>query len=267
MDNHHLQHADTFLFELVIGIILIMALSLYIGAAILSNRRRHLRRWPFIRYVFWISGIICVGLSMIGPLANRAHIDFNAHMAGHLLLGMLAPLLLVLAAPVTLLLRTLHVSAARRLTVLLRSWPLRLISHPVVASVLNIGGLWVLYTTELYRMMQHNFLLHLVIHLHVFLAGYVFTGSILYIEPIAHRFSFVYRSVVLVLALAGHAILSKYIYIEPPAGVTKTQAETGGMLMYYGGDLIDIVLIFILCMQWYKFTRPQAALSLSKSCT
>mgnify|MGYP003446024625 FL=1 len=66
-----------------------------------------------------------------------------------------------------------------------------------------------------------------------------------------------YRAVVLIVALAGHSILAKYLYAYPPIGISKQQAERGSMLMYYGGDIIDAILIFILCFQWYKANRPK----------
>ena len=52
----------------------------------------------------------------MGPVATAAHSTFAAHMAGHLLRGMAAPLVLVLGAPVTLALRALPVAEARTLT-------------------------------------------------------------------------------------------------------------------------------------------------------
>ncbi|WP_087974612.1 cytochrome c oxidase assembly protein [Oceanobacillus rekensis] len=262
MNNNYIDHTIAIPFEFIMILLFVALLLIYIGVGIASSRYLHLRKWPLYRYVFYILGILCVAASVIGPLANRAHMDFTAHMVGHLLLGMLAPLLLALSAPMTLLLRTLHVTAARRLSRMLKSQLMRIPSHPIVASFLNIGGLWLLYTTDLYALMNENFFLHLMIHLHVFLAGYLFTVSMIYIDPIAHRFSFVYRAVVFVIALAGHGILSKYIYANPPAGIPAAQAEIGGMIMYYGGDAIDIVLIFILCLQWYKATRPRMSVSM-----
>ncbi|MFK2827138.1 cytochrome c oxidase assembly protein [Bacillus sp. B190/17] len=247
--------------ELLLIITFLLAIFLYIGAGVKSSTRSYLKKWPASRYAFWIFGVISASTAVVGPLAARAHSDFTAHMVGHLLLGMLAPLLLVLAAPMTLLLRTLSVTKARQLAFLLKSPPVRTVSHPIVASILNIGGLWVLYTTDLYAAMQANALLHLAVHIHVFLAGYVFTAAMIYIDPAPHRLGFVYRTVVFIIALAGHAILSKYIYAHPPNGVPAEQAEEGGMLMYYGGDAIDLVLICILCFQWYKSTRPRAPLS------
>jgi putative membrane protein len=109
--------------------------------------------------------------------------------------------------------------------------------------------------------MQQNIHLHMLIHIHVFFAGYLFTVSMIYIDPIPHRTSYVYRAIVMVIALAAHGILSKYIYAQPPYGVPAAQAETGGMLMYYGGDAIDLVLICVFCFQWFRATRPRTSLS------
>ncbi len=225
------------------------------GAVYFSNR--HHKHWPLYRSVLWTVGIFLAILSVAGPLAERAHGNFTAHMLGHLLLGMMAPLLMALAAPMTLLLRTLPVKAARRITNILRSTMIRILSDPVTATILNIGGLWLLYTTNLYQIMHHSLFLHVFIHIHVFLAGYLFTISLLYIDPIPHRRSYLYRSIVLVIAVAGHSILSKFIYANPPAGVPADQAQTGSRLMYYGGDLIDVIIIFLLCLHWYRAVRPR----------
>lgn len=237
----------------------IIGLFLYFLAIFFSRKKE--RSWPVHRTIFWISGVFFAVVAVAGPVANRAHNDFTFHMAGHLLLGMLAPLLMALAAPMTLLLRALSVTSARSVTRLLRSKPIRILSDPITASVLNIGGLWVLYTTPIFHAMHDNILLYLVVHFHVFLAGYLFTISIVYIDPIAHRTSYVYRSIVLVLALAGHGILAKYLYAHPLDGVPASQAETGGMLMYYGGDAVDLILLIILFFHWYKSTSPKKAFS------
>ncbi|WP_373464724.1 cytochrome c oxidase assembly protein [Bacillus sp. V2I10] len=255
MSMHHSHHLIGIGPQLLLALPFVAALVLYGMAVSISNRSR--RKWPVSRSVFWFIGIFCAFSAVSGPLANRAHMDFTAHMLGHLLLGMLAPLLMVLAAPMTLFLRTLKVNQARRLTSVLKSLPIRILSDPLTASLLNVGGLWLLYTTDLYPAMHQHSILHIVIHLHVFLAGYLFTVSMIYIDPAPHRTSFAYRMIVLVLAFGGHGILSKFIYAYPPNEVSLEQAEASGMLMYYGGDVIDIVIIFILCLQWYRAARPR----------
>ncbi|MGG3890984.1 cytochrome c oxidase assembly protein [Metabacillus fastidiosus] len=234
----------------------LFGLIFYISAVVISNQRY--RKWPLYRIIYGTAGILCAIIAVAGPLADLGHTNFIAHMLTHLLLGMLAPLLIALSAPMTLLLRTIPITLARRFTYILKSRPVRVISDPSITSLLNIGGLWILYTTNLYSMMHGNTVIHLFIHIHIFIAGYLFTISMIFIDPVPHRTSYMYRSIIFVIALAGHGILSKYIYANPPAHVPAAQAETGGMIMYYGGDAIDIILIFILCLHWFKSTGSRA---------
>ncbi len=176
-----LDHHSFLLFtDLFFGIRALLAICLYIGAVLAANRWQRLRRWPWQRTISFIAGVLLAATAVIGPLTRQSHADFTAHMMGHLFLDMLAPLLIALAAPMTLLLRTLNVRAARKLSRLLQCHPIQFFTHPVVASVLNIGGLWLLYTTNLYTVMHTNLLLHVFVDLHVFIAGYLFTISLLY---------------------------------------------------------------------------------------
>ncbi|WP_159887942.1 cytochrome c oxidase assembly protein [Paenibacillus puerhi] len=259
MNQTHL-HASSHGFEehfYVVMLLGALSLLLYAYAAILSNRRYS--PWPPIRYFLWFAGNLSAVAASAGPLAAKAHLDFTAHMIGHLLLGMLAPLLLVLAAPMTLMLRVLPLGVSRRLARFHRSAPIRVLCDPATASILNVGGLVVLYTTSLYMWMQQSVALHLLVHVHVFLAGCLFTVALIGVDPTPHRTSRTYRGIVLIVSLAAHGLLSKYIYAHPPAGVPAAQAETGGMVMYYGGDVIDAVLIFMFFYQGYKSGRAWKA--------
>jgi putative membrane protein len=244
---------------------LLLAAGLYLFAAAASLRKG--RRWPWFRTAYWLGGVTCAAAAAVGPLAKLAHTNFPAHMASHLLLGMLAPFLLIMAAPVTLALRTLDVASARRLSHWLRSSPVRLFTHPVTASCLNIGGLWLLYPTGLFPVVHHNLLLHFCLHIHFLFAGCLYTAAFIYIDPTPHRIRFPHRAIVLLIGMAAHSILAKSIYAHPPAGVPASQAEAGAVLMYYGGDAIELLIIGMLCFQWYKagtsrllrFSRSKAA--------
>jgi putative membrane protein len=133
---------------------------------------------------------------------------------------------------------------------LLASPPLRVLTDPVVAAALNVGGLWLLYTTAVFARMHEHPLLHLLVHVHVFATGWLFTVALVSVDPLPHRRSYPIRAAVLVAALAGHDILAKYLYAHPPAGVAD--AELGAMIMYYGGDAVHLVLIVLLCAGWYR---------------
>ncbi|MGD6818105.1 cytochrome c oxidase assembly protein [Metabacillus sp. 113a] len=253
--HHHYANPDLYLaVQILLALPFFASLVLYVLAA--SKQKN----WPGYRIWLWAAGSAAALFSVAGPLAERALSDFTAHMISHLLLGMLAPVLMALAAPLTLVFRSVPVQTGRKLSANLRSAPIRWLGNPITASLLNIGGLWILYTTDLYGWMHQLLWLHILIHLHIFLAGYLFTISFIAIDPLAHRSSYTFRSIVLVLAFAGHGILSKYVYAHPPSGVGKDHAEIGGMLMYYGGDAIDIFIAVIFCFQWYKAARPRPTL-------
>ena len=264
---HHYETVEQSSFQLsyfgssIFGILLV----LYLLAVYMSNKKY--RKWPISRTLAFISATICTWFALIGPIAQSAHTDFEAHMITHLLLGMLAPLLLVLSSPIRLVLRALPVKYARQLTTLLKSDFFATVTHPVIAAILNIGGLWILYTTELYSLLHVSSLFYIIVHLHVFMAGYVFTISMIYIDPSPHRRSFYLRSIVLVLSMAGHSILSKWIYANPPVGVSPIEAENGGILMYYGGDLIDLVIVIILCYQHFKGRKVKRSVYSLKTST
>jgi putative membrane protein len=176
-------------------------------------------------------------------------------MVGHLLMGMLGPMLLVLSAPITLALRTLDPIRARRLVKVLASAPIRFVSHPVAAAILSLGGLWVLYSTSLFTATHDHPAVHAIVHTHILVSSYLFTAAIIGIDPNRHRVGPVYRAVVLVLFMAGHRALAKQIFADPPLGVPVDQAHVGAMVMYYGGDILDLVIILTLAYQWYISRR------------
>lgn len=250
MTNEHHMHGIDVHTDFIFMLLGISAFFLYLYAAMHSSRTY--RKWPITRAIYWLLGILCAVLPVAGPLANLAHMNFTAHMLGHLLLGMMAPLFIALAAPVTLILRTIPLPFSRRLARILKCSPFRIISDPFVASILNIGGLYILYTTDLYASMHHSSLLFLFVHLHVFSAGYLFTISLIYIDKPPHRTSFMYRAIAFVASMAAHGMLSKYLYVNSLEGITAVQVENGAKLMYYGGDAIEVWLLIIFFSQWFK---------------
>ncbi|MGD6843889.1 cytochrome c oxidase assembly protein [Bacillus infantis] len=255
-NNHQHQEAagtDLFAAQSTLVVFFVWLLLMYLAVQFFGKRD-----WPLYRTVFWVAGILCC-IAAAGPIASWSHHHFSMHMMGHLLLGMLGPLLMVLSAPVTLVLRMLPAAYARKGSMLLKSRFFRFISHPATAATLNIGGLWLLYTTDLFTRMHEQPVLYLLVHLHVFLAGYLFTASFISIDPSSHKKSFVPRAAILITALAGHGILSKYLYVHPPSGVSLEQAQSGAVLMYYGGDIIDLFIIIFFCLEWYKARRPREA--------
>ncbi len=226
----------------------------YAGAALASRRRG--RRWPLHRIALWIAGIAAGLASVVGPLAAAAHDSFQAHMVGHLLAGMIAPILLVLAAPVTLALRTLPVTPARRLSRVLSSVPARVVTHPITALVLSTGGLWLIYMTPVLGMMRDSMMVHVVVHAHMLLAGYVFIAALIGLDPRPHPTPRALLACVLVVSVAAHGVLAKMLYANPPGEFAGSDVRAGAQLMYYAGAWVEAAVIIVFCAQWYRAADP-----------
>jgi putative membrane protein len=172
-------------------------------------------------------------------------------------------LLLVLAAPITVVLRGLPTVRARRLSRALASRPVRVLTEPGVAAALNVSGLVVLYTTRVYSAMESQPLVHLLVHVHLLLVGYLFTAGLISVDPVPHRRSHLHRATVLVLAIAAHDIVAKYLYSHPPSGVDAADARSGAVMMYYAGDAVHLLVIIVFCAQWYRRPHPRGSLRLA----
>ncbi|MEE2034488.1 cytochrome c oxidase assembly protein [Rhodococcus chondri] len=212
--------------------------------------------WPPLRTLCWSAGW-CALVAVLTRPGHDGH-DFVAHMVEHVVVGMVVPLLLVLAAPMTLVLRTLPVTSARHVSRVLRSEPVAVLTHPVTAAILNIGGLWLLYRTSLFDRMQADTWVMWAVTFHVVTAGYLYTFSLVGVDPSPRRAVFGTRATVLVLSIAAHNVLAKTLYADPPAGVPVEQAELGAQVMYYAGMPVELALLVLLCHRWAARDRGPA---------
>ncbi|MFJ8591083.1 cytochrome c oxidase assembly protein [Streptomyces sp. NPDC093598] len=235
------------------------------GAYLLLVRRARLRNpalgWSRWRTGWFLGGIFLLGVALLPPVAPFAHEDFRGHMAQHLLIGMYAPLALVLAAPVTLLLRTLPAPLGRRLTTVLHSLPARVIAHPAVALALSTGSLAVLYFTPLYNATTTSQAAHWLLHAHFLLSGCLFAYAIAGPDPAPARPGVRARLVYLGVAIAAHAVISQLMYggfwVDIHAPID--QVQDGAEVMYYGGDLAELLLAAALVATWRPEPRRAAS--------
>ena len=223
-----------------------------LGYVWLATRERERRGWPLSRTLSFLVGSSLI-VSALGPeFDGFADRDFGGHMAQHIVLAMVAPLALVLAAPMTLLLRQLPHRHARRLGRLLRSRGVRVLSHPVLGLMLTSGGLIVLYFTQLYSLSTRNDAVHLAVHFHLVASGSLFAWAIAGRDPAAGRVSVPVRLGVLGVSIAVHSAVAQLIYAGLLVQVREPAAEmqAAGSLMYFGGDLAELLLAIALLATW-----------------
>ncbi|MGB7817345.1 MAG: cytochrome c oxidase assembly protein [Ornithinibacter sp.] len=222
------------------------------GYVVLVHRERRRRRWPAARPALFLVGVVIMATALSPPVDSWADSDFGGHMVQHLLLAMLGPLALVLGAPITLLLRGLPHRYARRLGRLLNTDMFHHLAHPVVALVLSSGGLVLLYFTPLYDLSTRHDGVHLLVHLHLVLAGSLFAWVIAGPDATPRRATVRTRLVVLGIAIAVHASVSQLLYAGLVVQVHEPveQMRAAGSLMYFGGDIAELLLALAMLITW-----------------
>jgi putative membrane protein len=251
--SHPGHGADpTWMLAAVVAVTLLLAQ----GWAAATVRSRSGHRWPTGRTVAFATGVLALAAGL-SPLVDLAGPPARAHMVQHVVLGMLAPLGLVLGAPLTLALAVLPVRARRRGTALLGSAPVGVLTHPLTAGILHVGGLYALYLTPLHaRTLEHAGVDALVL-VHFVVAGCLFAWSLVGPERVARRTGTGWRIGVLVAASAAHGYLAKLLYARapglPPGGVAgAADLRDAARWMYYAGDVAEVALAVALFAAWYR---------------
>lgn len=177
----------------VIPVLMLVLAGLYVTGVILLRRRGD--RWPVSRLVFWVLGIVTV-LAMTATGIDGYGMElFSVHMVQHMVLTMLAPIFLVLSAPITLALRALPArpsgrpSARSLLLAVLHSAPARFVAHPVTALVLFLSSLYGLYFTPVFDALMSTMWGHNLMLLHFIAIGFLYFWCVLGVDPTPRRAS------------------------------------------------------------------------------
>ncbi len=197
---------------LMLGI-LVFATALYIKGVVLLSRRGV--KWPIGRTLSFAFGISLLDYSTSGGLGLYGIFSFQYHMIAHMVLSMIAPIFLVLSAPITLALRTLpqgRNSDERGI----RGWFISILhskfsmiwTHPIVVLAIFDGSLFALYFTSLFGDLMSSHFGHLVMNLHFIGAGLLFFFVIVGVDPNPRRTHHLVRMVILLAAMSIHAFFS-----------------------------------------------------------
>ena len=192
---------------------LIFVTALYISAVVRLARRGV--KWPVGRTIAFALGISAIDFATSGGLGVYANFSFSHHMMAHMVLGMIAPIGIVLGAPITLALRALpsgrddQERGLRGLLVkALSSKAVVIFSHPIIALAIFDGSLFVLYFTSIFDSLMGSHIGHLLMSLHFLLAGILFFHVIIGIDPRPRQYPHIFRIVILFAAMSIHAFFS-----------------------------------------------------------
>jgi putative copper resistance protein D len=197
---------------LVIGILIVMV-ALYVKGVMVLTKRGD--KWPVGRTVSFALGIAVIDFATSGGLGLYAHFSFSYHMIAHMLLAMIAPIGLVLGAPMTLALRTLpqgrtpsERGVRGSLLAALHSKIGTFYTNPIVALLIFDGSLFALYFTDLFANMMQSHVGHLFMTLHFLAAGFLFFFVVIGIDPNPRKIPHLVQIVMLFAAMSIHAFFS-----------------------------------------------------------
>jgi putative copper resistance protein D len=256
----------------------LLALALY-GWGVVRLRRRG-DAWPPGRTVAFVVGVLTVALVMCTALNDYGMVLFSVHMVQHMVISMLSPILLLLGAPVTLLLRALpsgNRSQGGRggprelLVALLHSRYMKVVTHPAFTIPLFIASLYALYFTPLFDFLMGSKPGHIAMMVHFLAVGLVFFWPIMGVDPGPHRPGYVMRMLELFAGMPFHAFFGIALmmasepmvgtYAHPPAslGVSalSDQSAAGGIAWAFS-EIPSVIVLVALVFQWYVTEQRQA---------
>lgn len=261
---------------LMIGL-LVLAVALYIKGVMVLTRRGD--KWPIGRTISFAIGISTVDFATSGGLGLYAHFSFSWHMIAHMTLGMIAPIAIVLSAPITLALRTLpqgRNSEERgvRGTLLsaLHSRYSSIIVNPVGALVIFDGSLFLLYFTSFLGTLMNTHAGHLFMNIHFLLSGFLFFHVIIGIDPNPKRPPFLVRIVTLLAAMSIHAffsvaLMSSSTLIDsgyfaslqvPWVGDLLADQRKGGAIGWAMGEIPILIALIATFIMWTRDDAREA---------
>jgi putative copper resistance protein D len=220
------------------------------------------RRWPTSRTVAFMTGLVAVDAALQSPVATFTSTYFQAHVIQHLLLMVVAPPLLALGAPSTLLLQSSSRKTKRRWLAVLRSRPFALLSHPIPVWFLYFGFMFAFFLSSLINLAMHHMALMDVINVIFLAGGCLYWWPMVAADPIVHwRMGHGARMVNVLLGgppevILGLAILSARTPIASMYSLSSTHA--GGALLWVSTEFATIGGFIPIFWQWVQSDQRAA---------
>ncbi|MEY3163283.1 MAG: hypothetical protein RI887_107 [Actinomycetota bacterium] len=261
---------------LMLGL-LIFVVALYIKGVIILSRRGV--KWPVGRTIAFAVGISAVDFATSGGLGLYSHFSFSAHMSAHMIIGMIAPIGIVLGAPITLALRTLPIGRDPQergirgtFIALLHSKIGKFYTNPIVALAIFDGSLFALYFTPLFGNLMQGHTGHFIMSLHFLLAGILFFQILIGIDPMPQKVPYLVKIIIIFAAMSIHAFFSisimsastlidggYFAQLERPwATDLLADQKLGGSIGWAMGEIPILLALLATFIQWSRADKKEA---------
>lgn len=225
------------------------------------------QRWLFL------AGLAVIAVALQSGIARYDTTLFSLHMVQHLLLTLVAPPLLALAAPITQLLRAASPANRQRfLLPILHSRILGVIGHPVVAWLAFAGVMWGTHFSVLFDQSLEDRLIHDLEHGLFLAAGLLFWWPLVAVDPAPRRMSYPARIAYVFLQLpqgsflamailfAEYPIYAHYATLGGPYGIDAlADQRLAAGIMWFVGDVIFLVATLAVVAAWMRSESKSSA--------
>lgn len=254
-------------FPIAVAVVLVLVAAWYVRAARVRSARAALRSvesrpWPWHRTVAFLAGLAVIEIALGSSVATLTGSHFPAHILQHLFLMLIAPPLLALGAPMTLLLQTSTRPTKRRLLAGLHSAPFAVLSHPVPVFFLYYASMFAFFLTPaLGYAMDHMWLMDLI-NLGFLGGATLFWWPMVGLDPIPRwglspGFKFLYLLVgVPFESFLAIALLMDASPAAPMYSLSST--HTGAGVLWALSELLTALSLIPVFVQW---TRSDARLA------
>lgn len=228
--------------------------------------------WPLLRTISWILGWLVFFYFTSGGPGVYGKVSFSWHMIEHMGVAMIAPLLMVPGAPITLALRALPARKDKTLgpreliLATVHSSYLRVLANPVVASALFFFSLAIFYYSPLFELAMRTHTGHVLMMVHFLATGYMFTWVLIGVDPGPKRWPPIALLIVLLVTISFHAFFgviltqSTELLAEnffgrldlPWMPDPLADQRTGGAIAWGVGEAPTLVLAIGVAWQWMR---------------
>lgn len=226
--------------------------------------------WPVARTLLWCAGWAVAVFVTSSGMSKYSMVLFSVHMVQHMTLNMLVPILLVLAAPITLALRALKPASERGprewITAILHSKVVGFLSRPLIALALYVFSLYVMYFTDLLEWAMRSHVGHLLMIGHFMAAGGLFFWVIIGPDPAPRRPPYAARVLLFFIAVVFHTIFglaimqttdvmaaSWFAELGRDWGATPLEDQkAGGGIAWAFGEIPSVIVLGALVWQWAR---------------
>lgn len=240
--------------------------------------RRRGDRWPGGRTAAWVIGWSVIAIVSLTQVWQYASTTFSWHMVVHMVFNMATPALLVLAGPLTLLLRARAGARTGQLLSVrdlvnagLGSRALHVLGHPLVIWVLFVSSFYLLYLTGLFEVAMKYHWSHQLMNVHFIVVGTLYYQVVIGIDAPGRPIPHVAKLGYILAAMPFHAFFAVAVLNSAVIGADyysgldlawgpnlAADQQVGGQLAWGMGELPLLGVTIALLAQWFSSDQRAA---------